>query len=74
MKNQVYIQLSIHLELLYSEDEIIFKYNQKKIEFNEENKMKDFFGNNYDIEIDVNDINNFLPTVPFRKYNEMVLI
>ena len=31
--------------------------------------MKSFFGNNFDIEIDVNDVNNILSTVPFRKYN-----
>ena len=58
-----------HSELLNSEDEIIFTYNQKKLEFDGETTMKSFFGNNFDIEIDVNDVNNILSTVPFRKYN-----
>jgi len=58
-----------HSELLDSEDEIIFTYNQKKLEFDGETTMKSFFGNNFDIEIDVNDVNNILSTVPFRKYN-----
>ena len=42
---------------------------KKKLEFNAETKIKDFFGNNSDIEIEVNDVNNILPTVPFQKYN-----
>ena len=58
-----------HTELYDREDEIIFTYNQKKLEFNAETKIKDFFGNNSDIEIEVNDVNNILPTVPFQKYN-----
>ena len=58
-----------HTELYDREDEIIFTYNRKKLEFNAETKIKDFFGNNSDIEIEVNDVNNILPTVPFQKYN-----
>lgn len=42
-----------HTELYDREDENIFTYNQKKLEFNAETKIKDFFGNNSDIEIEV---------------------
>ena len=56
-------------EIKYSEDEIIFSYSQKKHEFDDETKLKDFFGNVHNPIIDLNDINHIFPSLPITRCN-----